>query len=334
MKTVKIKYFTERNKQSGATLIIIIISIIVLTVIGVAIYSLTSTATRSQVVAQGAAKAFYIAESGIRIASSEFRVVPQIVAGIDNYVARNNKLISLQGLVFPLPNNQGEFLLDMSPDWCYALTAQSGATITLYFPGSVRSGLTFPTGGILKRKGYTNITLNSFFNSVPVTGSFSAPNGTPITFTFPGSYPYTFNVGDEGYIGYAFNPSPSSPQTVNSGGNLVLNNTNNRAAIFPPENGTIYIEHIATYPAPPNGSGLSYPVISQYTYDVRIPYVIDPSSPPATVTLQNIQAVAGTPAAFPLIIVYSAGNLTTLTLTSRIYLGKTLAIQSTSTYGD
>jgi hypothetical protein len=50
--------------------------------------------------------------------------------------------------------------------------------------------------------------------------------------------------------------------------------------------------------------------------------------------LTNIQAVPGTPAGFPLNIVFSAGNLTNLTLTSRIYLGKTLTIQSTSTYGN
>ena len=329
------KYFAARKSPAGATLVIIILSLLVLTVIGVAIYALTSTAALNQAVAQKAARAFYLAESGIRVASSEFRSVLQFdAAGIDDYVARNNKLISLQGQVFPLPNNQGQFSLDMSSDWLYAQTAQSGATVTLYFSGDVRSGLTFPAGGILKRKGYTNITANSFFNTVPVIGNFSAPNGTSITFKFPGAYPYTFNANDEGYIGYAFNPSPSSPQTVNAGGNLVLNNTNNTAAIFPPENGTIYIEHIATYAAPSVGSGQSYSVISQYTYDVRIPYVINPAAPPATVTLQNIQAVSGTPAGFPLVIVYSAGNPTNLTLTSRIYLGKTLAIQSTSTYGN
>ena len=330
MNAVRIKYFTGRKKQSGATLIIIIISLIVLTVIGVAIYSLTSTATRSQVVAQGAAKAFYIAESGIRIASSEFRVVAQT-----DTVARDNKLINLQGLVIPMPNNQGQFSLDLSPDWVWAKTTVPASTsMTLYFPGKARSGLTFPSVGILKRKGYSTI---AFFNSAPVIGSFSAPNGTPITFTFAPAYPYTFNAGDEGYIGYTYN----SPQTVNDGGNLVLDNTGGKAAIFPPENGTIYIHHIATYPAPPNGSGQQYQVMSQYTYDVRIPYVIDPASPPATVTLQNLKDVSiCTPGpsvpcpAFPLIIVYNNANQTDIFQTSRIYLGKTLAIQSTSTYGN
>ena len=229
--------------------------------------------------------------------------------------------------MFLIPNNQGQFLVDVSPDWVWARTTVTAAnSMILYFPGDVRSDLTFPTGGILKRKGYTTIR---FFDNTPTPGSFSTPDGTPITFTFAAAYPYTFQPGDEGYIGYTFN----SPQTVNAGGNLVLENANNKAAIFPPENGTIYIEHIATYPPPPNGSGQSYTVISQYTYDVRNPYVIDPSSPPATVTLQNIQAVPGTPAAFPLVIVYG-GNVDDIAQTSRIYLGKTLTIQSTSTYGD
>src|SRR4030042_129761 len=297
MNDFKIKYITGRKRQSGSTLLIIIISMLILSVLGIAIYSMTYTATMNQIIAQRAARAFYLAESGVRVVSSEFRVVPQI-----DTVARDNKLISLQGLVFPMPNNQGQFELDVSPDWVWARTAvPAGASMILYFPGSIRSDLTFPTGGILKRKGYTTIR---FFNNAPAPGSFSAPNGTPITFTFAAAYPYAFNAGDEGYIGYAYN----SPQTVNAGGNLVLENSNNKAAIFPPENGTIYVENIATYPAPPNGSGLSYTVISQYTYDVRNPYEIDSSSPPATVTLQNLQAVPGTPAALPLVIVYG-GNV-------------------------
>jgi hypothetical protein len=335
----KIRYFIGKKKQAGATLIVIIITMLVVAIIGTALYSITGTSTINQSIAQKSAKAYYVAESGIRIALSEFKSVPQFVSGLDNYVARNTKLISLQGLVFTIPNNQGQFSLDMSADWLYAQSAQSGATITLYFSGDLRPDLksTFPaglpTGGILKRKGSTNI---AFFNSPPAPPvppwTFSAPNGTPIKFTFAAAYPYTFNAGDEGYIGYAYN----SPQTVNAGGSLTLDNTGNKAIIFPPilltspsQKGTIYVEHIATYPAPPDGSGLPYTVMSQYTYDQRTI-----NAGPNTVTLTNIQAVPGTPAAFPLVIVYSAGNLTNLTLTSRIYLGKTITIQSTSTYGN
>jgi hypothetical protein len=350
MNKIRRKYLAERKFQSGATLVVIIITMLIVAIIGTALYSITATSTINQAIAQASAKAYYLAESGIRVASSEFRSVPQYNVCIDNYVARNNKLISLQGQEFPLPNNLGKFSLSMSSAWLYAQTAQTGATITLYFSGDLRPDLksTFPaglpTGGILKRKGYTSI---AFFNSPPAPPvppwTFSAPNGTPIKFTFAAAYPYTFNAGDEGYIGYAFNPSPSSPQTVNAGGNLVLINTNNTGAIFPPQNGTIYVEHIATYAAPSVGSGQSYPVMSQYTYDQRTINTVA-----NTVTLTNIQAVpcpkapapacspapACPPPGFPLVIVYNAGNLTTLTQTSRIYLGKTITIQSTSTYGN
>jgi hypothetical protein len=336
MNKIQNKYFAERKYQSGATLVVIIITMLIVAIIGTALYSITSTSTINQAIAQKSAKAYYLAESGIRIALSEFRIIPQT-----DTVNRINKLISLQGQVFPLPNNQGQFSLNMSPDWIFAPSTQTGATITLYFSGVVRSDLRsafptglLPTGGILKKKGNTTIALFNNTPTIPAIGSFAAPNGSPITFTFAAAYPYTFNVGDEGYIGYAYNPFPSSPQTVNAGGNLVLINTGNTAAIFPPANGTIYVEHIATYPAPPDGSGLSYTIMSQYSYTLRNPYVIDPASPPATVTLQNIQAVSNTPASFPLVIRYNAANLTDLTQTTRIYLGKTLTIQSTSTYGN
>lgn len=323
MNKIQRKYFMERKYQSGATLVVIIITMLIVAIIGMALYSITDTSTLNQSIAQKSAKAYYLAESGIRIAYSEFRNISQL-----DTAARNSKFISLHKQVFPMPNDQGQFSLDMSPDWIYAQTAQSGTSINLYFSGGVRSGLTFPTGGILRRKGYTTI---AFFNSAPVIGSFSVPNGTPVTFTFAAAYPYTFNAGDEGYIGYAYN----SPQTVNAGGNLVLDNTGNKAAIFPPQNGTIYVEQFVTHLAPPDGDGLSSTVMSQYAYTFRNPYVIDPASPPATVTLQNIQAVPPViPAAFPLVIRYSAANLTDVTQTTRIYLGKTLTIQSTSTYGN
>lgn len=320
------KYFPEITSESGATLIFIIVTMVIVAILGAGLFTLTMTSSLNQVEAQKAAKAFYLAESGIRVASSEFRIISQ-----DDTVARDNKLISLQGLEFSI-TNQGQFTIEVFPDWVWARTAvPAGTSMTLYFPGSVRSDLTFPTGGILKLKGKTTV---AFFNSAPVVGSFSATNGTPITFTFAAAYPYTFEPGDEGYIGYTYN----RPQTVNAGGNLVLNYEGGKAAIFPPQNGTIYIEHIATYPPPPNGSGLSYRAFSQFTYDNRIPSVIDSASPPATVTLQNIQAVpvsdTYTPAVFPLNILYNASFLNDVTRTSRIYLGKTLAIQSTSTYGE
>lgn len=328
------KYFPEISTESGATLIVIIVAMVIVAVLGAGLFTLTMTSSLNQAEAQKAAKAFYLAESGVRVASSEFKSVPQMIGIppiIDNSAARDNKLISLQGLVISI-TNQGQFEIEVFPDWVWARTAvPAGISMPLYFPGRVRSDLTFPTGGILKLKGKTTV---AFFNSAPVVGSFSAPNGTPIIFTFAAAYPYTFQPGDEGYIGYAYN----SPQTVNAGGNLVLNYDGGKAAIFPPQNGTIYVEHIATYPQPPNGSGLSYRAFSQFTYDNRIPSVINPSSPPATVTLQNIQAVpvsdTYTPAVFPLKILYNASFLNDTTGTSRIYLGKTLAIQSTSTYGN
>src|SRR4030042_5166871 len=109
MNDFKIKYITGRKRQSGATLVVIIISMVVIAVLGIAIYSMTYTATMNQVIAQRAARAFYLAESGVRAVSSEFRVVPQT-----DTVARDNTLISLQEQVFPVPNNQGQFLVDVS----------------------------------------------------------------------------------------------------------------------------------------------------------------------------------------------------------------------------
>ena len=73
MKGFKNKNVNLIKSQNGATLVVIIITMVALAVIGIAIYSLTYTASLNQVVAQRAAKAFYIAESCVRVAASEYK---------------------------------------------------------------------------------------------------------------------------------------------------------------------------------------------------------------------------------------------------------------------
>ena len=142
MNAAKIRYFTGKKKQSGATLVVIIISMLVLTVIGVAIYSLTSTAALNQSIAQKSARAFYIAESGIRIAASEYKAA--LITSTKN---ADTKLANLNAQTFPIPNNPGQadVKIELYPYWFYlpaasapiTLTANTTTSIILYFPGAV-----------------------------------------------------------------------------------------------------------------------------------------------------------------------------------------------------
>ena len=143
-----------------------------------------------------------------------------------------------------------------------------------------------------------------------VIGTFSAAaGGTPVTFTLSAPFSVAIAVNDEFYIGYNYTSTAAAP---NAGGNLILNisvsdTDEGTAKIFPPVNGSIFVD--------------SGGVISQYVYDERI---ISTSASPHTVTLTNMRAVPGAPApVWPVVI-----NNTP------IYMGKSLGLRSTSTYGD
>jgi len=301
MKGFKNKNVNLIKSQSGATLVVIIITMVALAVIGIAIYSLYYTAGLNQVVAQRAAEAFYIAESCVRVAASEYKASAN----------KNSTLINLHNQTFPMPNNQGSCTVLIYPYWLYARDTYAAGTslINLYFPGDVpkvdedgSTGISLFAGGNLKIKGASG-AVAVFSNAL--IGTFSSPAGTPITFTLSDPFDDDIAANDEFYIGYNY----TSASPVNSGENLILNipvgdGNDDTAKIFPPSKGSIFVD----------AGG----VISQYSYDERI------INPGTSVTLTNIQAIAGAPApVWPV----------TLNDTPT-YIGKSLGLRSTSVFGD
>ncbi|GEM_PF-666243 len=317
------------TSQSGAMLIMVIISMVIMSIIGVAIYEVTTTATLNQVTAQEAPKAHYLSESGFRVASREY-----VAAAPAN---RNNTLVNLNGRTFRLPNHAGSFTIFNYPYWLYATTASlvHAPSLTLRLPGGLPrhhgedTAVTIPARGIIKLRNKTSV---GAFNNVTNIMDSDTP-GTPsrATFTFPTGFPYAVSPGDEFYIGFVQNlagtDSIFSPatQTVSQGGDLILNDTDHIAKFFPPENGTFTL-------ALPTG-------LANYHYDTR---VIGAS----TTTLTNIQAACGSPPAvcppYPAMLTFttsypataSAANLADPHMTTQIYVGRMLGIRSTGTYGN
>jgi hypothetical protein len=274
------------------------------------LFALFSTSSFNQAEAQKTARAYYLAESGIRIVASEFH----------SSTNQNATLISLQGKQFNLPDNGGSFTLQIYPYWFYVVTAPTNLTsIQLYMPGKLppvnsdsSTSITIPPG-ILKLKDFTNVGV--FTSATP--GPIDA-NGTPVQFTISGSgFPYPISVGSELYIGYVYN---QPTQVISLNGDLVFTDKINTAGIYPPTNGSINI-------AQPDG-------IYQYTYESRIPQTIDYSSLPSSFTLHNIQPAAGVSPVpkFPIVIKYDSANPYDVSKTTQIYCGKTLGIQSKSEY--
>jgi hypothetical protein len=310
MNQFKIKYITGRRKQAGATLLIIIIGMIVVVVLGVALYTLTSTATLNQAVAQRAARAFYLSESGTRIAAGEHRA-----AVIANNV--NTKLPTLHAKEFNMPGNGGKVQIEVYPYWFYATTSDAASsnstTLYMHLPGALPLAddtdaaipITFPSSGLLKvRDAYRTPQWNGItaapYTSVAV-GGFDSTYGTPVTFNFGGTgFTDTIVKGDEFYIGY-YNQYDSTL----TGNDLILKVTDiNTAKLFPPSKGVIFIVKTD---------------IKFYKYDLRI---IDSGVAPIAVKLTNIQDIQG------------STNKPSVILNNSIYVGRTLGFRSKSTYGN
>ena len=117
------------SSQSGVSLLIIIISILVMGVLAAAMYAIISTSYFNQASSQGAMKALYLAEAGPRIVASEYKA-----AAAAN---RNTTLANLNGRTF---NTEGssQFTINICPYWLYAPAALASSTsITLNLPGGL-----------------------------------------------------------------------------------------------------------------------------------------------------------------------------------------------------
>ncbi|MGP8154895.1 MAG: hypothetical protein ACLQBQ_12305 [Smithella sp.] len=95
------KYFSGLISQTGVTLLIIIIAIVVMAILGAGLFALFSTSLFNQVEAQKTAKAYYLAESGIRVVAGEYY----------SSTNQNATLISLQNKTFNFPHTGGNFAL-------------------------------------------------------------------------------------------------------------------------------------------------------------------------------------------------------------------------------
>jgi len=288
---------------------VIISAILVIAVLGIAIYTLTTTSIYNQAAAQRAAKAFYISESGVRIAAGEHRAA----------VAANNvnaKLPTLQAKEFSMPNNEGKLQIEVYPYWFYATASDAASssanTLNLHLPGVLPraaddsdAAITFPSSGLLKVRDahrtplWTGITYAAY-TSVTVSAFNAAAGGTPVRFNLSGAgFTDTVVAGDEFYIGYY-----NGYESTLSGNDVTLLVADlNTAKLFPPSKGTLFIVK----------SDIKF-----FQYDLRI---ISGTSSPYTVKLTNIQDIEGSTLK-PKVL---AGD--------SIYIGRTIGFRSRSTYG-
>lgn len=318
MQSFRKKQLKNISSERGAILIAIIISMVVLAIVGATVYTLSSTSALNQAEAQKAAKAYYLSESCVRIAASEYKAAAN--------TEKISTLINLQNRTFDMPDNQGSCKIIVYPYWFYASTGQScvsGQTdckLTLYFPGEtppvdengtkkIKMNLTSGMTGKLKKKGTSPDVY--VFTSASLDDSFTANTGTKAIFTLesPLKSAVTVTAGDEFYLGYDF-----SGATLAGGNlNLVMPVAEAAAAeIFPPEKGMIFLEEKDSCIRP---DGKYDPII--YSYELR------DVSQTGTLRLTGLQ-YQGTCSPEP---AFTPGAKT-------IYIGKNIAFRSESQYGN
>ena len=295
------------SSQSGVSLLIIIISILVLGVLGAAMYAITSTSYFNQASSQGAMKAMYIAESGVRIAGSEFKAA---ASG-----SKNTTLATLDGKAFSLPGGGGQFTVKLYPYWFVVNTAYTpGGTITLKLPGSMpllnkdaTNAISLPATGSLKVMNRGNVAVYSSF-TLP---SYTLGSGTTVTFTLSTPFSQGITAGEEAFLVVA--ASSTNPSTISKNGDLILDNSTGAAQIFPPENGTFSIKLPVSYG------------IKHFKYKKRSPEVV--AGGEATITLQNIDDLNPINGYFSSFASLAKADIL------EVYLGNNLGIQSTAVIG-
>jgi hypothetical protein len=204
----------------------LVVTMSVFAIIGAALVTITSTSTLSQVAANSSRKAYYLAESGYRYATSQF-----LNAGTTEN-ARDEMLATLHDKTFTV-SNAGSFRLLSYPYFYKVTGAHSTGATTLV----TRINGGFPSGRVIPASGRVQV----FVNASPVSGPYNyssfSRSGSNVTFNL--STGLSNNVAADSTV-LPVVPSSGTAQTLSRNGSLALSSTS-AAEAFPLYNGTFSI---------------------------------------------------------------------------------------------
>ncbi len=216
---------TLSDNREGSVLIGLIVTMVVISSIGAAMVSLTSTSIFSQVGGNSSERAYFLAESGYRYSASRY-------LNAADETAKDSELVAMHTQqTYTLLNDNGQFKLQVYPYYFKSGSPTTPPTTTLntVVPGGFPPGLTLP--GRLKIG-------SKFFNCDSATQS-----GPNVTFTMSAPIP-PIPAGMD-VLSVAI--SSNNTQTVIKGGDLYLD-SNGYAGAFPLLNGTINVKgHVYSY---------------------------------------------------------------------------------------
>jgi prepilin-type N-terminal cleavage/methylation domain-containing protein len=215
------------SNQKGSVLIALIVTMVVLSSIGAAMVSLTSTSTFSRVGSNSAERAYFLAESGYRYAASRY-------LNAADETAKDNELLAMHTQqTFTLLNDNGQFELRVYPYYFKTTGSASvtpAATLDATVPGGFPPGLTLSTGRLMIG--------SKFYDYISATHT-----GSNVIFNFGSPIPQPPSGTDVLSVA----TSSATIQTVSKGGDISLD-PNDYARAFPSRNGTIKVnDHIYAY---------------------------------------------------------------------------------------
>ena len=215
--------------QTGALLITLAVTMLILSAFSIAVVSFTSTDTSQSVVENRGLNAYYLAEAGYRIAGNLYlKERNEEDFSSDKQSADDDKAVALRdkidGYRFELPDNQGNFRLEAFPYWLIKLNDQ------IQFPGQVPPKFKFPVTGFLK-VGEEYGTASIFeYQAGALSGntiSFT-PKGTNLPNIVNGNRVYTTLKALKG--------------AVLPGTDLDISNPSGLTGIIPEKNGMVNVE--------------------------------------------------------------------------------------------
>lgn len=251
-RSIVMKKSMATHHEKGSALIVIIFTMVIMSLLGAAMVTLTSTSGLSQAYGSTAQKAYYLAESGFRYTASEFlNVADSENNGINEN--QNSKADDLNGRTLTLA--EGSIHLNVTP-FHYATSAAAAVgatTLTVQFSGGSPAYFAIPSTG-----------------SIQIVTQYR-PNSTTAYTTYTDTYNYTafggstFTLSGTGLVravpartSVTVIARPSSSQTITPNPNPTL--STNQLTLSKPAAGFFMPARNGKFKIPGN------PVVYKYDY--------------------------------------------------------------------
>lgn len=239
------------HHAKGSALIVIIFTMVIMSLLGAAMVSLTSTSGLGQAYGSVSQKAYYLAESGFRYTASEFLNVADNENNGKNE-NQNSKASDLNGRTLNLA--EGSIHLNLTP-FHYATSAAAAigaTTLSVQFPGGTPSGFAIPSTGSIQIQTQYRPNLSTAYTTYVDTYTYTAFSGS--TFTLSTGLARAVPA----WTSVTVIASPSSNQTITPNPNPTL--TTNRLTLTKPAAGFFMPARNGKFKIPGN------PVVYKYDY--------------------------------------------------------------------